>query len=145
MSKYYSKPTGMTKRLNSFFGWLGGMGIGPKKMVQLTTRGRKTGQPRTVAVNILEYDGKRYLVAPRGNTQWVRNAIAANGEVVIKHGKAEEVRLVEVPVAERGPIIQKYVQETAVVRGEFGLEADATVEQAQAIADRHPTFLIEAR
>jgi deazaflavin-dependent oxidoreductase (nitroreductase family) len=145
MTKFYNKPSGMTKKSNSFFGWLGGLGMGPKKMVQLTVKGRKTGQPRTVAVNIVEYDGRRYLVAPRGNTEWSRNALAAGGEAVIKHGKSENVRLVDVPVAERGPIIQKYVQETAIVRGEFGLKADATVEQAQGIADKHPTFRIDAR
>jgi deazaflavin-dependent oxidoreductase (nitroreductase family) len=145
MSKFYNRPSTLTRKSNSFFGWLGGMGIGPKKMVQLTVKGRKTGQPRTVAVNIVEYDAKRYLVAPRGNTEWSRNAMAAGGEAVIKHGKAEDVRLMDVPVAERGPIIQKYVKETAVVRGEFGLKADCTLEEAQAIADKHPTFRIDPR
>lgn len=145
MSKFYSKPSGFTKKMNSFLGWLGGMGVGPKKMVQLTVIGRKSGQPRTVAVNIVQYEGNRYLVAPRGNTEWSRNALAANGEAVIKRGKEENVRLVDIPVAERAPIIQKYVKETAVVRGEFGLKEDCTLEEAAGIADRHPTFRIDPR
>lgn len=145
MTKFYSKPSGFTKKMNSFLGWLGGVGMGPRKMVQLTVKGRKSGQPRTVAVNIVEYEGNRYLVAPRGNTEWSRNAIAANGEAVIKRGKEENVRLVDIPVTERAPIIQKYVKETAVVRGEFGLKEDCTLEEAAGIADKHPTFRIDPR
>ena len=145
MTTFYNKPSGMTKRLNSFFGWLGGRGMGPKKMVQLVIKGRKSGQPRTVAVNIVELEGKRYLVAPRGNTEWSRNAIAAGGEGVIKRGKPENVRLVAVPVAERIPIIQKYVRETAIVRAEFGVEPDSPIEEYQKIAEKHPTFRIDPR
>ncbi len=145
MTNFYNKPSGFTKKMNSFMGWLGGLGIGPKKMVQLTVTGRKSGQPRTVAVNIVEHDGKRYLVAPRGNTEWARNAIVAGGEAVIKRGKPEDVRLVDVPVAERAPIIQKYVKETAIVRGEFGLKEDSPLDEVQKVADRHPTFRIDQR
>jgi deazaflavin-dependent oxidoreductase (nitroreductase family) len=145
MTKFYNKPSGFTKRMNSLMGWLGGRGIGPKKMVQLMVKGRKSGQLRTVAVNIVEHDGKRYLVAPRGNTEWVRNALAAGGEAVIKRGKSENVRLMDVPVVERAPIIQKYVKETAIVRGEFGLKEDSSLEEVQKVADRHPTFRIDPR
>ncbi|MEK7247515.1 MAG: nitroreductase/quinone reductase family protein [Chloroflexota bacterium] len=145
MTKFYNKPSGFTKKMNSFLGWLGGRGMGPKKMVQLTIKGRKSGQPRTVAVNIVEYDGKRYLVAPRGNTEWSRNAIASGGEAVIKRGKPEDVRLVDIPVADRVPIIQKYVEETAIVRAEFGVEPDSSDEEYQKIAEKHPTFRIDPR
>jgi deazaflavin-dependent oxidoreductase (nitroreductase family) len=145
MSRYYNKPSGFTKAMNSLMGWLGGRGIGPKKMVSLTIKGRKSGQPRTVAVNIVEYQGNRYLVAPRGNTEWSRNAVAAGGEAVIKRGKPENVRLVEVPISERAPIIQKYVKETAIVRSEFGLKEDSPIEEIEKVADRHPTFRIEPR
>lgn len=145
MARFYNKPTSMTRKMNSFLGWLGGMGIGPKKMVQLTVKGRKSGQPRTVAVNVVEYEGQRYLVAPRGNTEWSRNAVAANGEATIKHGKAEDVRLVGVPAAERVPIIQKYVKETAIVRKEFGVEPESPIEEYQRIAEKHPTFRIDPR
>lgn len=145
MTRFYNKPSGFTKKMNSLLGWLGGRGIGPKKMVQLVVKGRKSGQPRTVAVNIVEYEGQRYLVAPRGNTEWSRNAIAAGGQAVIKRGKAEEVRLVDVPVAERATIIQKYVKETAIVRAEFGLKEDSPIEEVQNVADKHPTFRIDPR
>ena len=143
MTSFYNKPNSMTRKMNTFLGWLSGIGIGPKKQVQLTIKGRKSGQPRTVAVNVVEYNGNRYLVAPRGNTEWSRNALAANGEAVVKHGKAENVRLVEVPVAERVPIIQKYVKETAIVRKEFGVEPESPIEEYQRIADKHPTFRID--
>ena len=145
MTRFYNRPSGFTKWMNGVMGWMGGAGIGPKKMVSLTIKGRKSGQSRTVAVNIVEYDGKRYLVAPRGNTEWSRNAIAAGGEAVIKRGKPEDVCLVEVSVAERVPIIQKYVEETAIVRKEFGVEPDSPIEEYQKIAEKHPTFRIDPR
>jgi len=144
MTKFYNKPSGATKKMNSFMGWLSGLGIGPKKQVQLTTRGRKSGLPRTVAVNVVEYNGNRYLVAPRGNTEWARNAVV-NGEATVKHGKSQDVRLVDVPAAERVPIIQKYVKETAIVRKEFGVEPTSPIEEYQKIADKHPTFRIDPR
>lgn len=146
MTKFYNRPSGMTKKSNSFFGWLGAHGLGPKKTVQLEVKGRKSGLPRTVAVNVVEYEGKRYLVAPRGNTEWSRNAIAAGDEAVIKRGKAENVRLVEIPVAERAPIIQKYLRENAIVtKREFGVDPKASIEVFQGIAEKHPTFRIDPR
>ncbi|HVP05830.1 MAG TPA: hypothetical protein VMT90_09165 [Dehalococcoidia bacterium] len=146
MTKFYNKPSRPTRMSNSFFGWLGAHGIGPKKTVQLEVKGRKSGLPRTVAVNIAVFEGKRYLVAPRGNTEWSRNAIAAGGDVVIRRGKAENVRLVEIPVAERAPIIQAYLKDNAMVtKREFGIDPKAPIEEFQRIAEKHPTFRIEPR
>jgi deazaflavin-dependent oxidoreductase (nitroreductase family) len=145
MTRFYNKPSGFTKKMNSFMGWLGGRGMGPKKMVQLEVKGRKSGQPRRVAVNVVDYEGQRYLVAPRGTTEWSRNAIAAGGVAVIKRGKAENVRLVDVPVVERVPIIRKYVRETAIVRAEFGVEPDSPIGEYQKIAEKHPTFRVDSR
>ena len=73
------------------------------------SRGRRSGEPRSVPVNLLELDGERYLVAPRGNTQWVRNARAAGvGELHLGR-RTEQVELVEVPVGQRVPVLRVYL------------------------------------
>lgn len=143
MSTFYNRPGRLTQISNRFFGWLAGNGIGPKKTVDLEVRGRRSGLPRRTAVNLVEYDGARYLVAPRGDTEWSRNARAA-GEAVIHRGKPEAVKLAEVAVAERAPVIQKYLKENALVtKREFGIEPDAPIEEFEHIAERHPVFRIE--
>ena len=65
----YKKPNALTKKMNSFLGWLAAGGIGPKRMVRLEHKGRVSGGVRSTAVNWTEIDGKRYLVSPRGETR----------------------------------------------------------------------------
>jgi deazaflavin-dependent oxidoreductase (nitroreductase family) len=83
--------------------WLTEHGVSLLGSRVLTVRGRRTGTPQSVPVNLLTLAGDRYLVAPRGNTQWVRNVRAA-GEAQLRVGRrVEQVRLDEVPPSERGP------------------------------------------
>lgn len=77
-----------------------GLGIGPAHIHLLAVRGRKSGKLYKTPVSLLEFNGKRYLVAPRGRTQWVRNAEAA-GEIVLKRGNIrEKFRLHPLPDAD---------------------------------------------
>lgn len=143
--KFYNRPTGLTKASNGFMNWLGLHGIGPKKMVSLEVRGRKSGEPRSVAVNEVSVNGQRYLVAPRGNTEWSRNA-RINPDAVITRRKSENVTLAELPVNERAPIIQAYLRENAwVTKREFGIDPKAPINEFEAIADKHPVFKITPR
>jgi deazaflavin-dependent oxidoreductase (nitroreductase family) len=124
-------------------GTLASLGLGPAKMVVVEVRGRKTGKPRSAVVNWVGVDGRRYLVAPRGNTEWVRNARAANGEAAIRRRGRKQVRLEEVPVEQRAPIIQAYLKANALVtRREFGISPSAPIEEFQRIAPDHPVFRI---
>jgi deazaflavin-dependent oxidoreductase (nitroreductase family) len=146
MTTFYNRPSGFTKLSNGLMGWLGAHGIGPKKMVRLEVKGRKSGLVRSVAVNEVVHGGQRYLVAPRGNTEWSRNAIAAGGEAVIRRGKPQDVRLVEIPVEERAPIIESYLKANAwVTKAEFGIDPKAPIEEFERIAEKHPVFRIEPR
>jgi deazaflavin-dependent oxidoreductase (nitroreductase family) len=112
-------------------------------MITLEVRGRKTGEPRSVVVNSIEVDGQKYLVAARGETEWVRNVRAAGGEAVIRHGKHTRIHLEEIPVSERGPIIQAYLPKNALAtKKHFGVETDAPLEDFQRIAPDHPVFRI---
>lgn len=143
--KFYNRPSGFVKASNGFMNWLGSHGIGPRKMVSLTVTGRKSGQPRSVAVNEVKVDGQRYLVAPRGNTEWARNA-RVTPDAEIKRGKSESVTLTEVPTGERAPVIQAYLRENAwVTKREFGIDPKAPIGEFEAIADKHPVFKITPR
>lgn len=143
--KFYNRPTGFTKAMNGIFDWLGARGLGPRKLIRLTVKGRKSGQPRSVAVNEVTVNGQRYLVAPRGNTEWSRNA-RVNPDAVITRRKSENVTLAELPVNERAPIIQAYLRENAwVTRREFGIDPKAPINEFEAIAGKHPVFKITPR
>src|SRR5450755_3600996 len=81
----FRAPTAVERIFNRAFGLLVGLGLGFRYNYLLEVRGRKTGRTYSTPVNLLELDGKNYLVAPRGRAQWVRNAEAA-GEIVLKKG-----------------------------------------------------------
>src|SRR2546423_12619520 len=76
----------------------------------LTVRGRASGRSYTMPVLPLEYDGKRYLVAPRGNTQWARNLRAAGEGELRAGGRKRHFRAREIPAAERAPLVAAYVK-----------------------------------
>lgn len=142
----YQRPGALIKLSNRLTGVFASMGLGPAKMFVLEARGRKSGQPRLAVVNWIGVDGQRYLVAPRGNTEWVRNVRAAGGEGTIKRRGRQRVRLEDVPVEQRAPIIQAYLKENAMVtKAHFGIDPEAPIEEFQRIAADHPVFRIEER
>jgi len=85
----FNQPTTVDRTINKLFGILVGLGLGLPHNYLLEVRGRKSGRIHSTPVDVLDRDGKRYLVAPRGYTQWVRNAIA-NGTVSLKKGRRSE-------------------------------------------------------
>lgn len=147
MTTFYQKPGAFARAFNSLFTRLFSMGIGSKNNVVVTAKGRKSGQPRSTAVNVVEYEGQRYLVAPRGNTEWTRNVRADGGKASLKHGKTlEDVTLVELAVAERAPILQKYLRENAMsTKASFGIDPKSDIAEFERIADKHPVFRITPR
>jgi len=139
----YHPPSAFVKAMNAFVGRLASWGLIPGGTALLQVKGRRSGQTRSTAVTWVDHDGQRYLVAPRGNTEWVRNVKAAGGQVVLKRRKSEQVRLQEVPVEQRAPIIEAYLKKTArVTKREFGIEPDAPSDEFQRIAPDHPVFRI---
>ncbi len=79
-------------------------------MPVVVVRGRVSGRPRGVVVNVLEKAGARYLVAPRGDTQWARNLRAAGTGELRHRGKTQRFRAVELPDAEKPPLIDAYLK-----------------------------------
>jgi deazaflavin-dependent oxidoreductase (nitroreductase family) len=112
----------------------------------LVVRGRTSGLPRSVPVNLLSHDGERYLVAPRGTTQWVRNLRAA-GEGELKLGRrTEPFTATEVPDADKLPILRFYLKRWAWEVGVFfdGVGAKASDDELRRIGPDHPVFRITA-
>jgi len=139
----YHKPSGFVKLMNGFIGRLASMGLIPGDTAMLQVKGRRSGETRSTAVTWVEHEGQRYLVAPRGTTEWVRNVRAAGGEAAIRRRKSEGVKLEELPPEQKAPIIKAYLKKTAMAtKREFGIEPEAPIEEFEKIAERHPVFRI---
>jgi len=111
--------------------------------VTLEAKGRRTGNVHANAVTWVDHEDARYLVSPRGESEWVRNVRAANGSAVIRHRGRQQVRLREVEERRRAPILKLYVRKTAsATKAHFDVDKDADVEDFAAIAGKHPVFLI---
>src|SRR5271165_622605 len=97
----FREASGVEKIFNRVYGFLVGLGLGFSYNYLLQVRGRKSGKLYSTPIDLLELDGTRYLVAPRGRTQWVRNAEAA-GEVTLKKGSVRRrFRLRAIPDADK--------------------------------------------
>jgi deazaflavin-dependent oxidoreductase (nitroreductase family) len=108
----------------------------------LVVRGRSSGLPRSVPVNLLTYEGDRYLVAPRGTTQWVRNLRPA-GEGELRLGRrTESFTAAEVADEDKTEILRFYLKRWAWEVGAFfdGVGASATDDELRRIAPDHPIF-----
>ncbi|HJY74056.1 MAG TPA: nitroreductase family deazaflavin-dependent oxidoreductase, partial [Streptosporangiaceae bacterium] len=108
----------------------------------LAVKGRTSGQWRTTPVNLLTHDGRRYLVAPRGETQWVRNLRAVGtGELRVGR-RAEGFRGRELADDEKVPVLRAYLRRWKAEVGIFfeGTGPDSSDDQIRAIAPRHPAF-----
>jgi deazaflavin-dependent oxidoreductase (nitroreductase family) len=110
----------------------------------LEIRGRKTGQPRRTPVNLLTLEGARYLVAPRGHTQWVRN-LRAQGEGRLLLGRrAEQFSASELADDDKPAVLRAYLKRWKWEVGVFfeGVGPDAADEELRRIAPDHPIFRI---
>jgi deazaflavin-dependent oxidoreductase (nitroreductase family) len=112
----------------------------------LAVRGRSSGEMRTTPVNLLTVDGVRYLVAPRGVTQWVRNIRVAGAAELRLGRKVEPIRVTELSEAEKPAILRAYLRRWKFEVGVFfdGVDASASDETLREIGPKHPVFRILA-
>ncbi len=109
----------------------------------LEHRGRTSGKLHHVPVNLLTIEGTRYLVSPRGETQWVRNVRHAGGHLVLILGRRRELCTArEVPVADSVPVLRAYLRRWKFETGMFfdGVTADSSDAEWAAVAGDHPVF-----
>jgi deazaflavin-dependent oxidoreductase (nitroreductase family) len=144
----YLKPAKSSNAFNDSVAWLTRRGISVYGSRILCVRGRKTGEVRSQPVNPLPYAGERYLVAPRGTTQWVRNIRAAGGEAELRIGrKVEPIRATEIADDDKPELLRAYLRKWAFESKVFfdGLTAKSTDEDLRAAAPGFPVFRVEPR
>ena len=136
------RPNALARRLNAAQAWVTARGMTPALMVALETRGRVTGKTMSVPLVVAELGGERYLVSMLGeNADWVRN-VRANGEAALRYGTVEQVRLEEVAVTERAPILQAYLKRAPGGRPHFDIDVNSPLEEFARVAPRYPVFRI---
>jgi deazaflavin-dependent oxidoreductase (nitroreductase family) len=144
-STRYLAPTGLDPIFNRVANLLPKLGISVLGSRLLAVRGRKSGEWRSAMVNLLvDPDGTRYLVAPRGNTQWVRNIRVAGGGELRLGRKVEAFTCSEVADVDKVPVLRLYLKRWGWEVGRFfeGVTADATDDELAAIAPGFPVFRI---
>jgi len=138
-------PTRLGRFVSRGWAWLSGLGLTPHVLLTLQVKGRRSGRLRTNVLVVARYDEQRYLVSMLGEgSDWVRNVRAAGGEAFVKRGRSRPVKLTEVPVAERGPILQAYCHVATSGRHHFPVPHNASVAAFDAIAERYPVFRIDS-
>lgn len=140
-SSSFRAPSASERVFNRIFGFVVGLGLGFSHNYLLQVRGRKSGKIYSTPVDLLEFGGKRFLVAPRGPTQWVRNAEAA-GEVTLKKGrKLQKFGLRALPDQEKPEILKAYLDQfRREVQTYFPVPAGSAVEAFRELVQRYPAF-----
>ena len=141
----YIRATVFERAFNAVPAFLARLGISVYGSRLLAVRGRKSGEWRTVPVNLLELDGARYLVAPRGETDWVRNLRASGGGELRLGARRQAFRAAEVADTEKIPLLRAYIRRWWFeVKRFFDLSGpEASDDELARVAPQHPVFRVE--
>jgi hypothetical protein len=142
MSVRYDEPNLAARAGNELIRWLAEAGISLAGTRALRVRGRTTGKVRGVVINLLSVDGRDYVVSPRGNTQWARNARAAGAVEMGPKWRSREVRIAEVADDAKPQLLKRYLDRWYwEVKGHVaGLTPESTDEQMRAACPSIPVF-----
>ena len=145
MSERFQRPGWFTKHVfNPIVAALTRSGLSLAGSRVLEVRGRTSGEPRRTPVNPLDFEGGRYLVAPRGTTQWVRNLRASGQGRLIAGRRAEDFHAEELGDDEKPPLLRAYLERWKWEVGAFfgGVGPESSDEELLRIAPDHPVFRI---
>lgn len=145
MATRYEEPNRVARAANTVIRWLAELGISIAGTRALRVRGRKSGKPRAVVINLLTVDGVDYLVSPRGNTQWARNVRAAGVVEVGPRWHRRRARVSEVDDAAKPDVLRRYLERWYWQVKDYvgGLTPDSTDEQLRAGGAAIPVFVLE--
>jgi deazaflavin-dependent oxidoreductase (nitroreductase family) len=119
------------------------VGLGNYPMYLLTVRGRKSGQPRTVALVIMERNGKRYVGSVYGIVDWVRNLRAAGEATLTRGRRSETVKARELPKGEATLLLREEIKGGNPFARYYGVTADSSLEEFERAVLTHPLFVLE--
>jgi deazaflavin-dependent oxidoreductase (nitroreductase family) len=142
--EFFRRPGAGERFFNRAFGLLVGLGLGLRHNYLLQVRGRKSGKIYSTPVDVLEVAGERFLVAPRGRTQWVRNAEAA-GQVTLKKGSfRQEFRVQPVTGSAKNELLKAYLDRfSTTVARYFPVPPGSSAEAFAGISDSYPVFQLQ--
>jgi deazaflavin-dependent oxidoreductase (nitroreductase family) len=137
----FRRPSRLEAVFNKLFGRLVGLGLAPSYNYLVEVRGRRTGRTYSAPINVVDVGTRRFLVAPRGRTEWVRNAEAA-GDIVLTRGRSRRrFRLRPVAGDEKLDILKTYLDRYKVaVQRYFPVRAGSEARAFRDVADRYPVF-----
>ena len=139
------RPNALDRVINRATAAVHALGIAPNYLVTLEVVGRRSGLAIAFPLAMAVVDGQRYVVSMLGpDVAWVRNLHVADGRAVLRHGKTERVRLEEIPVNGRAPVLKAYIRKAPGARPHLGVDKDASLEELRAIAPRIPVFRVLA-
>ncbi|MGB3481477.1 MAG: nitroreductase/quinone reductase family protein [Mycobacterium sp.] len=147
MTVRYDKPNAAARAANWMIKLLAEAGVSLSGTRLLRVRGRKSGEMRAVVINLMSIDGVDYLVSPRGNTQWARNARAA-GEVQLgPRWRSHTVAVTELADDAKPPLLERYLERWfwEVKTHVGGLTPQSTLDQRRAAAPSIPVFVLGAQ
>jgi deazaflavin-dependent oxidoreductase (nitroreductase family) len=121
------------------------VGFGKYPMYLLTVRGRKSGQPRTISIVIIERNGKRYLASPFGIVAWVRNLRAAGEATLTRGRRSETVNARELTPKEAALVLREDIKDGNPFARYFGVTAESSLEDFERTTISHPLFVLERK
>jgi hypothetical protein len=137
------RPNAFARALNRGWAAVHALGIAPNYLVTLEVAGRRSGRAISFPLVMAAVDGQRYLVSMLGaDVAWVQNLRAADGRALLRHGRTERVRLEEIAVEERGPVLKAYLKRAPGARPHVAVDKDAPLEKFEAIAAQIPVFRV---
>src|SRR5512135_46394 len=132
---------GIAKMVNRMWAMAASKNVMSNGLVALEVIGRKSGRVVSFPLVMVTVEGQRYLASMLGdNTQWVRNVRAADGKAVLRRGGREDVRLEEISVDQRAPLLKAYLQAAPGARPHVPVDKDAPLAEFEKIAAAYPVF-----
>ena len=140
------RPNRVAAIINRCWAAIHSLGIAPNYLVTLEVRGRRSGRTIILPLVMVLVGGERYFVSMLGeDVDWVRNAQAADGSVVLRHGVREAVRLEPVPESLRAPILKAYLKRAPGGRPHVPIDKDAPLAEFEKVAASFPVFRVAPR
>lgn len=140
------RPNRVARLLNRWGAAVYARGVAPDYLITLEVPGRRSGRIVSLPLVMVVVGGERYLVSMLGeDVNWVRNVKAAGGDVTLRHGHREEVRLEEVAPDRRAPVLKAYLKRAPGARAHLPVDKDAPLAEFERVSSRFPVFRVGAK